>query len=293
MLRLTDVDPNHKGSNIYIKKAGSYYPILRLEISGSNAFKLDEAQKYIALKKPYIPDSEKSVYIKTPTGSLYETNFTAKKFSNINSKITINNLGGEKIFQPYLSWHGGIGGKDLKPSVGEISLRGLNFKGQKTRSPFNSSVAIAKDSFAANYNPIATVTFPRTLNAYPKPVKITKLYKPVTCIKYDDKKFNQSRIQTERNDIVIDYYEIAHTGLTAIICVHNPAPVHKSRFTTSERLRWLFEPITYELFHDVPLACSVFFSSTNVDVVISDAPLIFVGYSVYGHDNIAFLAFKV
>lgn len=292
--KLTDVNPSHQGSMLYIKQGVKYFPALRIEVRGNTAFKLEEAKEYNAQNKPYIPDSEKSVYIKPPfVGGLYETNVEAKKFSRSQGHVMVDGNGATKIFQPYLSWHGGQGGKDLRPSKGEISLRGLNHKGDKTRHTFNSSEAIAKDSFAGNYNPIASVTFPRTTNSFPASVTRSDLYKPVDCVPYDDTKFSASTMLEERHDIVVDYPSIADKGMSILICVHNPSPVHKSRFDDSDRSKWIYEPITYTLFNDIALACSLIFVKTNVEVVLDDAPIIFTGYSLSGQDDIAFAAFKI
>ena len=97
----------------------------------------------------------------------------------------------------------------------------------------------------------------------------------------------------ERSDIVIDYSSIADTGLSVLVCVHNPSPVHKSRFEDSERSKWVYEPITFTLFNDIALACSLIFVKTSVEVVLDDAPIIFTGFSVSGQNDIAFAAFKV
>ncbi|HEY4964324.1 MAG TPA: hypothetical protein VIH90_06550 [Candidatus Saccharimonadales bacterium] len=292
--KLTDVNPSHQGSTLYIKQGDKYFPALRIEVRGNTAFKLEEAQAYNAQSKPYIPDSDKSVFIKPPIlGGLYETNVEAKKFSRLQGRVTVDGNGGTKIFQPYLSWHGGQGGKDLKPSKGEISLRGLNHKGDKTRHTFNSSEAIAKDSFAGNYNPIACVTFPRTTNSFPASVALSDLYRAVDGVPYDDTKFTVSNMLEERHDIVVDYSSIADAGMSVIVCVHNPSPLHRSRFGDSERSKWMYEPITYTLFNDIALACSLIFVRTNVEVVLDDAPIIFTGYSLSGQDDIAFAAFKV
>lgn len=291
--KLTDINASHQGSTLYIKRGTRYFPALRIEVRGNTAFNLEEAQDYSAHNKPYIPDSDKSVFIKPPIGALYETNVEAKKFSRSEGRITIDDNDTVKIFQPYLSWHGGQGGKDLKPSKGEISLRGLNQEGDKTRHAFNRSEAIAKDSFAGNYNPIACVSFPRTISSFPASVARTELYKPVDGILYDDSRFDASNMLEERCDIVVDYSSIANTGMSVVVCVHNPSPVHRSRFEDIERSKWLYEPVTYTLFNDVALACSLFFVKTDVEVVLDDAPIIFIGYSVSGGDDIAFAAFKV
>jgi hypothetical protein len=292
--KLSDVNPSHQGSTLYIKQGDKYFPALRIEVRGNTAFKLEEAQEYNAQNKPYIPDSDKSVFIKPPViGGLYETNVEAKKFSRLQGRVKVDGNDATKILQPYLSWHGGQGGKDLKPSRGEISLRGLNHKGDKTRHTFNSSEAIAKDSFAGNYNPIASVTFPRTISSFPTRIAPSDLYKPVSCVPYDDGKFSRSDMLEDRHDIVVDYSSIADIGMSVLICVHNPSPVHRSRFEDAERSKWIYEPVTYTLFNDVALACSLMFVRTNVEVVLNDAPIIFTGHSLSGQDDIAFAAFKI
>lgn len=291
--KLTDFNPSHEGSTLFIKQGKKYFPALRIEVRGNTALNLQEAQAYNAQSKSYIPDSNKSVFIKTPQGALYETNIEAKKFSRGQGRVTVDGNGATKIFQPYLSWHGGIGGRDLKPSKGEINLRGLNQQGDKTRHTFNSSEAIAKDSFAGNYNPIACITFPRTTSSFPASVMASELYKPVECIPYTDSRFKSSSMLEERNDVVAGYSSIANEGLSVLVCVHNPSPVHKSRFDDSDRSKWIYEPVTFTLFNDVALACSLFFVKTNIEVVLSDAPIIFSGYSISGQDDIAFAAFKV
>jgi len=286
-------NPSYEGSTLYIKRNHQYFPALRIEVRGNTAFKLQEAQEYNAQNKPYIPDSDKSVYVKPPVGALYETNTEAKKFSRIEGGVTVDGNGATKIFQPYLSWHGGQGGKDLKASRGVISLRGLNHQGDKTRHAFNSTVAIAKDSFAGNYNPIACVSFARTTNAFPPPVDRSNLHKPLDCVPYDDSKFTSSDMLKERNDLVIDYSSIIATGLSVLVCVHNPSPVHKTRFEDSERAKWAYEPVTFTLFNDVALACSLIFVKTSVEVGQDDAPIFFTGYSISGMSDIAFAAFKI
>ena len=97
----------------------------------------------------------------------------------------------------------------------------------------------------------------------------------------------------ERHDIVVDYSSIADAGMSVLICVHNPSPVHGSRFDDGERSKWMYEPITYTLFNDVALACSLIFIRTSVEVVQDDAPIIFTGFSLSGQDDIAFAAFKI
>jgi hypothetical protein len=293
LLKLSDTNPSHEGSTLYVKQGDRYFPALRIEVRANTAFDLKEAQEYNAKKKPYIPDSDKSVFVKTPSGAIYETNVEAKKFSHGHGGVTVDGNGTNKIFQPYLSWHGGQGGKDLKTSKGIVSLRGLNNRGKKTRHDFNSSEAIAKDSFAGNYNPIACVTFPRTTNSFPIAVGRADLNNPVSCIPYVDSKFASSNMLEERNDIIIDHSTISSKGLSILVFVHNPSPVHKSRFSEMDRSKWLYEPVTFTPFKDSALACSVMFIETNVEAILDDAPIIFTGYSLSGQDDIAFAAFKI
>lgn len=293
IVKLTDINQNHQGSTLFIKQDELYFPAMRLEIRGKNYFNLEEAKIYNAQKKPYIPNSEQSVYIKPPVGALYETNMEVQKFNRSQGKVNVNDSSTNKIFQPYLSWHGGLGGKNLKTSKGMIRLTGMNHKGDKVRHLFNSSEAIAKDSFAAMYNPIACVSFPRTIGSFPRPLSKTELYKPVTCAMYDDTFFTASSMLEDRNDLVVDYSSIASDGISVLICVHHPSPVYKSRFSDDERSTWVYEPITYTLFDDVPLACSIIFVRTNVEVVLDDAPIMFIGCSLSGQDDVAFPVFKI
>lgn len=291
--KLGDVNAGHEGSTIFIKQGDSYYPALRIEIRGNTAFNLNEAQTYNLQGKPYIPDSEKSVYIKTPPGSLYTTNLKVHKFNHQGGKVTLDGNSNEKIFNPYISWHGGMGGKDLNSSKGLVSIRGINHDGTKARHIFNSVEAIAKDSFAGNYNPIASVTFPRTINSFPAPVDDSELYQPIHPANYVDSTFSASAMLNERHDLVIDYGALSRKGMSVVFCVHNPSPAHKSRFPNADRSKWIYEPVTYTLFDDVALACSVFFVECDVEIVLDDAPLVFVGYAMAGKENIASTVFKV
>lgn len=286
-----EIDPNHKGSTLYVENSGQFYAALRIEISSNVAFSMDEYYDFHSKALPYIPNSESSVYLKTPPGAIYETNFAAVRFG-ANNKVTINHAEkmAEKIYDPYVSWHGGMNPTN---SQGVISLRGYIAGGHRTRYSFNQTQAIAKDSLAGNYNPIAQVILPRIMSSLPPPVTTEWLVSPRQLPKYNDQKFGMSKMMTDRIDLVIDSAAVTKKGMTVVVLVHNPSPLHKSRFAVEQRAKWLIEPVTLFPNHKAPLACSLLFVETDVEMVLDDAPIIFIGCSTQPDQNLAFSAFKI
>lgn len=280
------------GINLFTDVNERLVPILRIEVNANTAFKMEDALDANARQVPYIPDSDKSLYVKPPLGASYVTSTIAKKFSTT-EQVYFEDLNvGNVIYDPQLSWHGGTGGRDLMSSNGMIALRGRSTDGVKQRPSYNEVPAIAKDSLAGNYNPIANVKLPISISSYPESIGRELANNPICGVKYVDQSFQSSVINSSIRDIILDVGTL-RSGVEIIIVVHNPSPLHKSRFHEHDRALWVYEPITFMPAEDTALAFTILTYPSNENVNLVNGPITFMGVSIDPSMHIGFQARKV
>lgn len=295
---LGKVNPNYKGFSIITGTSnGLIYEILRVEISVSTGFSMDEFHKFNSEGLPYIPNTEKSVFIKTPRCGIFISDKVAQKFKAEGSVTIVkrDTTDGE-IYNPYLSWHGGM---EATESKGTISLRGAPIykkegvrKRKDSRQEENVVSSVSKDSFAANYNPIANVIVPRSFASLPVYDNQTLSVETIRAERFTPETPIINEINYGLEDIYIDRNLLSGSGLSIVFAVHNQMPVNINKFSEYETRKWLLAPITFSPNDNVPLACTAFFHKVNSEVVIDGGPLIFIGISTEPNQNIAFSAFN-
>lgn len=281
-----------KGINLLIKTLEAFIPVLRIEANANTAFNLIEAQQTLAKGLPYIPDSDKSIYIKPPLGSTYITSALVERFET-QQTVHLKPLNPANVlYDPQFTWHGGTGGRNLKDSNGLIALRGRSRNNIKQRATSNQAPAIAKDSLAGNYYPIFNVKLPGSLTSYPNPITATSLNDPIKAQPYIEEAFEMSTINARLRDIVFDEAELRR-GAELLIMVHNPSPLHKSRMHKLDRLEWIYEPITFVPDEKTALGFTIlFFRSASTRYGLGD-PITFMGISIDPNQNIGFEAQKI
>lgn len=175
-----------------------------------------------------------------------------------------------------------------------LAVRGRKNGYKNRRLKANEVQALAKDDFEGNYFVIAEVLIPATITSFPVPMSIAALNNPHKIEELNHTEFTMSHMFDEKIDFIIDRKHVINGGLSLTFLLHNPSPVHKSRFSEEDFSKWLLEPVSLTPSNDVALGCSIVFRKSSQELALDDAPLFFMGYPNNGNqdDNFIFAVHK-